>query len=194
MVYATIGKKVDFRAGARPEERSFRLLLERDEAELPATPADIGMLPVPIEARIDLLVIASDAPKAEDQTNKRKHFKEQKDSSQVQPKHCRFREFENGPETNDCPHRQKENYGSPKQERSPVPTRARRRSGLSGVGLARPRTERARIGAGSLLVEDGCSHDVRGPALVALIRIQLRYRCHPVAPDLATACDTGPSD
>jgi hypothetical protein len=139
------------------------------------------MLPVPMEARIHLPVIASDASKVEDQTNKRKHFKDQEDRGQVQPKHCRFREFENGPETNGGPHRQKENHGSPKQERSPVPTRARRRSGLSGVGLARPRTERARIGAGSLLVEDGCSHDVRGSALVALIRIQLRYRCHSVA-------------
>ena len=43
----------------------------------------------------------------------------------------------------------------------------------------------------SLLIEDGRSHDVRGPALVALIRIQLRYGCHSVVPDLATACDTG---
>jgi len=147
-----------------------------------------------MEVRIDLPVIASDAPKVEDQTDKRKHFKDQEDRGQVQPKHCRFREFENGPETNDGPHRQKENHGPQKQERSPVPTTARRRSGLSGIGLARPRTERARIGAGSLLVEDGCSHDVRGPALVALVRIQLRYGCHPVVPDLATAYDTGLSD
>ena len=152
------------------------------------------MLPVPMEARIDLPVIASDAPKVEDQTNKRKYFKEQKDSSQVQPKHCRFREFENGPETNDCPHRQKENYGSPKHERSPVSARARRCSGLSRVGPARPRTECARIGACSLLIKDGRSHDVRGSALVALVKIQLRYGCHSVVLDLATPCDTGPSD
>ena len=47
------------------------------------------------------------------------------------------------------------------------------------------------ISARSLLIEDGRSHDVRGPALVALIRIQLRNGCHAVVPDLATACDTG---
>ena len=113
------------------------------------------MLPVPKEARIDFPVIAGDAPKVEDQTNKRKYFKEQKDSSQVQPKHCRFREFENGPETNDGPYRQKENHGSPKQERSPVSTRARRCSHLSRVGLARSRIKRSRISASSLLIEDG---------------------------------------
>ena len=146
-----------------------------------------------MEARIDIPVIAGDAPKVEDQTNKRKYFKEQKDSSQVQPKHCRFREFENGPETNDCPHRQKENYGSPKQERSPVPTRAGRRGGLSRVGLACPRIERSRIGASSLLIEDWGSHDVRGSALLAFVKIQLRYGCHSVVLDLATPCDTGPS-
>ena len=43
----------------------------------------------------------------------------------------------------------------------------------------------------ALLIEDGRSHDVRGPALVALIRIQLRYGCHAVVHELATACDTG---
>ena len=160
----------------------------------PAAPADIGMLPGPTEARIDLPVIASDTPKVEDQTNKRKYLKEQKDSSQVQPKHCRFREFENGPETNDGPYRQKENHGSPKQEGSPVPTRVGRRGGLSGVGLVRPRIERSRIGTSALLIEHGGSHDIRGPALIALVIIQLRYGCHPVVPDLATACDAGPSD
>jgi hypothetical protein len=61
------------------------------------------MLPVPTKARIDLPIITRDAPEVEDQTNNAKCFKEQKDSSQVQPKHCRFRELENGPETNDSP-------------------------------------------------------------------------------------------
>ena len=42
-----------------------------------------------------------------------------------------------------------------------------------------------------LLIKDGRSHDVRGSTLVALIRIQLRYGCHAVVLELATACDTG---
>jgi hypothetical protein len=48
--------------------------------------------------------------------------------------------------------------------------------------------------ARSLLIQDGGSHDVRGSALVALVKIQLRYGCHSVVPDLATACDTSPFD
>ena len=43
----------------------------------------------------------------------------------------------------------------------------------------------------ALLIEDGRSHDVRGTALVALIRIQLRNGCHAIVHELATACDTG---
>src|ERR1700691_4767969 len=85
----------------------------------------------------------------------------------------------------------KENGPSPKHERSPESTRARRCSHLSRVGLARPRIKRSRISASSLLIEDGGSHDVRGSALVALVKIQLRYGCHCVVPELAAACDTG---
>ena len=70
MVYATLGKKVDFRAGARPEERSFRLLLGRDEAEFPATPADIGVLPVPMKAGIDFAIVTGNPSKIQEHSAK----------------------------------------------------------------------------------------------------------------------------
>src|SRR5580658_10473877 len=102
--------------------------------------------------------------------------------------------LKNPAEPGEAPEDRKANWHSPKHERSPVPTRVRRRGGLSRVGLARPRIERSRIGASSLLIEDGGSHDVRGSALVAFVKIQLRYGCHSVVLDQATPCDTGPSD
>jgi len=66
-VYAALSKS-SFRGGVRPEERSFRLQLGRDEAELPATPADIGVLPVPTEAGIDLPVVMGDPAKIQNHT------------------------------------------------------------------------------------------------------------------------------
>ena len=62
---------------------------------------------------------------------------------------------------------------------------------LRGKGLGRPRMEPGGVSVCALLIEDGRSHDVRGSALVALIRVQLRYGCHAVVHELATACDTG---
>jgi hypothetical protein len=71
------------------------------------------MFPVPTEARIDLAIIAGGSPKVEDQTAKEKDFKEQKDNSQFHPERSHPWEFKNRSETNDGPHRQKENQGSP---------------------------------------------------------------------------------
>jgi hypothetical protein len=42
----------------------------------------------------------------------------------------------------------------------------------------------------SLLIENGRSHNVRGSALVAIKRIQLRYGCHAVVPEQAISYDT----
>jgi hypothetical protein len=63
-----LSAKVHFRAATRSEERSFRLLVGRDEAELPATPADIGVLPVPTEAGINLPVVMGDSAKIQNHT------------------------------------------------------------------------------------------------------------------------------
>jgi len=102
--------------------------------------------------------------------------------------------LKNPAEPGEAPEDRKANWHSPKHKRSPVSTRARWCSHLSRVGLARPGIKRSRLSASSLLIEDGGSHDVGRSALVALVKIQLRYGCHSVSPDLATPCDTGPSD
>ena len=89
------------------------------------------------------------------------------------------------------PEASKEDSEAPEQEWSYIPARIRRRNGLCGIGLACPRIEYAGKGACSLLIEDGGSDDIRGSALVALIRVGLQNGCHCVFPDLATPCDTG---
>ena len=152
------------------------------------------MLPVPTEARIYLSIVAGYPAKTEDHTCKRNRSEEQESGDIICPQRSRRWMFKNRTETHNRPHQQNEDSWSPKNEGHEITPGAGWRYCLRRKGLARPRTERARIGAGSLFVEDRCSHDVRGSALVALIRIQLRYGCHPVVPDLATACDTGPSD
>lgn len=160
----------------------------------PATLADIGVLPVPMEARIDLAIEAGDLAKTEDYPCKRNHREEKENGDSIWAQcGCRW-VFENRAETDNRPNTKDEECRSPKNKGAEITSRAGWRDCLSRVGLSRPRTERARISASPLLIEDGCSHDVRGPAVVAFIRIQPRYRCHSVAPDLATACDTGPSD
>src|SRR5580692_8134447 len=97
----------------------------------------------------------------------------------------------NSPKAGKTPKERKAYRYPPKQKRATVPARIWRCSGVGRIGLARTRMERTRICAGPLLVEDWSSHDVRGSALVALIRIELRYGCHSAVPDLATPCDTG---
>ena len=59
---------VHFRAATRPEERSLRPQLGRYEAELPATPADIGVLPVPVQSGKDLSVVVGDSAKIQNHT------------------------------------------------------------------------------------------------------------------------------
>ena len=81
--------------------------------------------------------------------------------------------------------------GSPNKKRPEKAPGAGWCDRLRGKGLSRPRMEPGGVCVCALLIEDGRSHDVRGPALVALIRIQLRYGCHAVVHELATACDTG---
>jgi len=44
-------------------QATWRLL--RNQTELPAAPADVGMLPVPLEARIDLTIVAGYLSKTE---------------------------------------------------------------------------------------------------------------------------------
>jgi hypothetical protein len=67
MVYATLGKKFISGREVDQRERNFRLLLGRDEAELPATPADIGVLPVPVQSGKDLSVVVGNFAEVDDQ-------------------------------------------------------------------------------------------------------------------------------
>ncbi len=75
--------KVHFRAATRPEERSLRLQLGRYEAELPATPADIGVLPVPMESGIDLAIVAGDPTKTQEHPTNARDTEKQQNSDRV---------------------------------------------------------------------------------------------------------------
>ena len=99
--------------------------------------------------------------------------------------------IENADKTDEAPKKGKAYWYSPKQKGTSITPRIWRRCRLGGKGLGRPRMEPGGVRVCALLIEDGRSHDIRGPTLVALIRIQLRYGCHAVVPELATACDTG---
>lgn len=147
-----------------------------------------------MEVRIDLSVIAGNPAKTQEHPSKANHAEKQQNCNRVGQCCGGFRVLKNSAEAGEAPEDRKADWHSPKHEWSSVSMRVGRCSHLSRIGLARPETEPARMGAGSLLVEDGCSHDVRGSALVALVRVQLRYKCHSVVPDLATACNIGLSD
>jgi hypothetical protein len=64
-------------------ERNFRLLLGRDEAELPATPADIGVLPVPVQSGIDLAIVAGDPTKTQEHPTNERDTEKQQNSDRV---------------------------------------------------------------------------------------------------------------
>ena len=82
--------------------------------------------------------------------------------------------IQNPAEADETPKENEAYWYSPKQKGAPVPARIWRCRCLRGKGLSRPRMEPGGVSVCSLLIEDGRSHDVRGSALVALIRIQLR--------------------
>ena len=92
------------------------------------------------------------------------------------------------------PKKAKAHRYSPKQQGLAITSRIRRRSRFCGERLCRSRMEFGGVGVRSLLIEQRRRHDVRRSALVALVWILLRYGCHAVVPDLATACDTGLHD
>jgi hypothetical protein len=170
-------------------ERLFQL--GRYKAELPAAPANVGVFPVPVEPGIDLTIVASDSTKTQEHPTNARDTEKQQNHDRVSQCDSGLRTIENTDETDEAPKEGKTYWYSPKQKRATVPARIWRCSGEGRIGLASTRMERARICAGPLLVEDRSSHDVRGSALVALIRIELRYGCHSAVPDLATPCDTG---
>ena len=152
------------------------------------------MLPVPVEARIYLAIVAGYLAKTEGHPCKRDQREEQEDGNGICGQcSCRWM-FHKRAETGNCPHKKNEGCWSPENKGTEITPRDGRRGSLGRVGLTRPRIERTGVCACPLLVENGRSHDVRGSALVALVRIQLRYGCHSVVPDLATACDTSPFD
>jgi hypothetical protein len=99
----------------------------------------------------------------------------------------------NPAKSGEAPKESKAYWYSPKQKRASIPARIWRCCRLGGKGLCRSRMEPGGVSVRSLLIEDRRSHDVRGSALVALIRVQLRYGCHAVVPELATACTPGSS-
>src|SRR5271169_7410 len=94
-------------------------------------------------------------------------------------------------DTYDRPHKENSDRRAPYQKRSEITPGTGWRNRLGRKGLGRPRIEPGGVCVCALLIEDGRSHDVRSPTLFAKIRIQLRYGCHAVVLELATACDAG---
>ena len=60
--------------------RSAKHESRRDQVELAATPADIGMLPVPTQSGIDLAIVAGDPTKIKEHSGKTYYTEEQEDN------------------------------------------------------------------------------------------------------------------
>src|SRR5271163_1411989 len=86
-------------------------------------------------------------------------------------------------ESSESPYKEDEDCAYPKKTRFHVTARMRRTSRKGRLGLAGSPTESARIAAGSLLIEQRDSHDLRGPASIALIESLLSCRRHFIAPN-----------
>jgi hypothetical protein len=152
------------------------------------------VFPVPLEPRIDLAIVAGNAAKAENHAHERCCAEEQEDGDGTWPKRARSRVFVDRTDTYDRPHKENNDRGAPYQKRSEITPGMGWCNRLRGERLGSPRMEHRGVSVCALLIEDGRSHDIRGSALVALIRTELRYGCHSVVPDLATPYDTGLSD
>lgn len=140
---------------------------------------------------IDFAIIASNLTEAENHTRKANEAEADKKSNWTLHNPKRAGIASNRAQACGSPENGKENSEAPEEKRTRIPTKNRRLNGLRGEGLGLPGMEPSGIAVCSLLIEDGCYHDVRGTALVTLIRVQLRYGCHAIVPELATACDTG---
>jgi hypothetical protein len=146
-----------------------------------------------MEPGINLSVVAGDPSKIQEHPTNARRTEKQENSDRVSQGCSGLRVIENADKTDEAPKKGKAYWYSPKQERSSVPARIWRRRCLRRIRLGRPRMESGGVCVCALLIEDGRSHDVRGSALVALIRVQLRYGCHAVVHELATACAPGSS-
>jgi hypothetical protein len=135
--------------------------------------------------------VARDPSKTQEHPTNAPGTEKQKNSDSISQARSGLGMIENADKTDEAPKKGKAYWYSPKQKGASIPERIWRRCRLRGKGLGRPRMESGGVCVCALLIKNGRSHDVRGSALVALIRVQLRYGCHAVVRDLATACDTG---
>jgi hypothetical protein len=135
--------------------------------------------------------VARDPSKTQEHPTNAPGTEKQKNSDSISQARSGLGMIENADKTDEAPKKGKAYWYSPKQKGASIPARIWRCCCLGGKGLGRPRMEPGRVRVCALLIEDGRSHDIRGPALVALIRVLLRYGCHAVVYELATACDTG---
>jgi len=131
------------------------------------------MLPVPPKAWIDFAVVAGNSTKSQNHASEKHHPQKQKNRDRAAKAGGGLRMVQNPSEAGETPKQNEAYWYSPKQKGAPVPARIWRSSRLRGKGLSGPRMESGRVSVCSLLIEDVRSHDVRGTALVALIRIHL---------------------
>jgi hypothetical protein len=114
-------------------ERLFQL--SRDKAEFPAAPANVGVLPIPVEAGIDLSIVASNLTEAENHTHNANEAGADKKSNWTLHIPKRAGIASNRAQACGSPENGKENSKTPEEKRTRIPTKNRRLNGLGGEGL-----------------------------------------------------------
>jgi hypothetical protein len=174
------------RAASKPPRR-----LSEDELRVSASPADVGMLPIPSESWIDISVVTGDAAEGEEHSADTCDAKKQEDSDRGSQCCGGLRMLDYTDEPYKSPKECETNRDSPEHQRSSITTRVWRRGCLSGKGLRCSGTEPGGVSVRSLLIHQWSCYHVHSSTSVALIgRLLLNNGSHLIVPDLATACDT----
>lgn len=141
------------------------------------------MLPFPIELRINVTIVASYLSKIQDQPPKTNESQKQKKVDCTSLDRCGLMVFMDCAESGVSPDKENQYRECPKKKRPGISPRTGRRRCLCRMGLANAPMQNAGIAARSLLIDEWDGHNIRGSALIALIRNPLQYSCHLVVPE-----------
>lgn len=155
------------------EESSMRggSALGANEQRPSATPAHVGVLPIPLKLRMNLLVVANPLPQTKEHTDHGGSAESDKHSDGARMKSTCLRVLMNRTHPRKAPGEKDHNGRAPDHQWADITTRARRGDRLGCECLCCSGTECSGIGPRALLEKYRGSHDVCTSALVALIRI-----------------------
>jgi hypothetical protein len=158
--------------GSCPASPAVRL--RAGKAKAPTTPTLISVLPIPMQSRVDIAIVARDSAKIGHQPRKTSQTQDQEEGCLFCSSRHDIGTFQNCAKACVTPKEKEDDRHGPEEKRPDVAPSARGYRSLCGISLAASPSDRSRVGKRSLLIQKRHRDNIRGPALIALIWVLLR--------------------